>query len=177
MEKQGLDVDETQFNTQWNENSIAWESENILEMDSFQSHKFHQLDFLSIPLINLLKWRLIRFNGKSAFHHENGTQCPWLSLLRSSNLWHCVQSVGYKQVSNWFQVWQTGSMHLHNSKDKKSMASMLIETPCEGNHLQMAIPAFEFTKSLCDKRRTFWLSEFTFTCLNIQRRVESIITQ
>lgn len=83
----------TQFNSQWNENSIAWESENILEMDSFQCHKFYQLDFLSIPVINLLKWRLIRFNGKSAFHHESGTQRSWLSLPRSSNLWHCVQSV------------------------------------------------------------------------------------
>lgn len=56
-------------------------------------------------------------------------------------------------------------------------ASRLTETPCKGNHLHMASPAFEFTNRPWegqDDKETFRLSEFT--CLGIKKRTESIIT-
>jgi hypothetical protein len=78
-------MNENVSNAQSNENVVGQRPGIICQLDLFQRPKFNQLGFfffppslfVSIIFFNLLKGRDFPFNGKSVFHHQDGTQRAW----------------------------------------------------------------------------------------------------
>lgn len=77
--------------------SANWISFSALNLTSWDSFFFFLPPFsVSIIFFNLLKGRDFLFNGKSVFHHKDGTQCAWFSQSPGKQIL-CVVYVWHKR--------------------------------------------------------------------------------
>jgi hypothetical protein len=61
---------------------LYWMFFNALNLSSWiflMLHPIQPFEMMDLP-----------FNGKSAFHCKDGTQCPWLVFYRSRPLLYCI---------------------------------------------------------------------------------------